>query len=820
MPKAAQATRPRKFKLRQIDEWRVLDRRVVGVHEGKMLVWLLVVADDGASNWKPYYLAEDGVTILEEPSFCPLPGSQYVFLSSPIFETLYAGNRGGGKCVDEGEVLTPDRGWVDIRKMQIGDLVYTFDADGEMMVSVVSDTHVEDYDGDLVRCTSNRFYASFTPLHKLAITQPGGHNLLVPFEQLPGQADLVRATTRFPGTPLNPLLNGSGASVGWWFACGRWHHGKPELNFPTPKAKRAFEESHAMMDCWKNNTDHIPREYMNSTPEVLRQLLEALIRGSGLWRKVSVDGIFNTMKKALADDVSEIGVKLGFNVSVRQSGIGSGGRHTLYSVSLTPAKPKRLQANNLETEHFTGKVYCIEVPLTHSFILRQRGSVWLSGNSDSLLLSFASGVGKGYGKGYRGILFRKEFGDLDDIVRKVETIFPRIYGEGFRFLKSKSEYTAIWKTGEALLLRNLPNEDAYREYHGHSYAWMGFEELTQWPDDKVYKLMFSCLRSPEAGVPVIGVRATTNPYGIGHNWVKKRFRLPHGFGKVIRNPGEDPRVAIQSDLRENFVLLHNNPGYPNRIRSAASNPAQEKAWVDGDWDVTTGGMFDDLWNNHVHVIPNVVPMSFPMGWRLNRSYDHGSSKPFCVLWWAESNGEPAHFSDGRVVGQVRGDIILFAEWYGTTGQPDTGVRMSASSIAKGILERQRDWRISHRVKVGPADANIYTKDTRTQTRSPADDMEDAGVWWERADMSSGSRSRGYQMIRARLAAAYPSTDGTRDTPGLFVCQRCEHWLELVPSAPRDPANQDELPKGYEDHPVDATRYRMTHDESGVWQRGF
>jgi hypothetical protein len=99
-------------------------------------------------------------------------------------------------------------------------------------------------------------------------------------------------------------------------------------------------------------------------------------------------------------------------------------------------------------------------------------------------------------------------------------------------------------------------------------------------------------------------------------------------------------------------------------------------------------------------------------------------------------------------------------------------------------------------------------------------MEDAGVIWQKADKSPGSRIRGYQMIRGRLTASKPNMDGSRDYPGMFVCERCVHWLELVPSAPRDTENQDELPDKYEDHLIDATRYRLSSEDQRPWQRDF
>lgn len=825
-----QTQKPKKIPrhIKRLDDWRIVERRPVGTFEGKMLVWLLLIDDDGNTNWHPFYLAEDGLTVLEEPVFAPLPGSQYVFLSSPIFETAYMGNRGGGKCIDEGEVLTPS-GWHDIREMQAGDVVYTFDADGEMMETVVERLHVEHYEGKIIRREDNGLYMSFTPNHKLAVAWPDGTNMLRPYSDIKGTADVIRTISRWEGREPDEALALRASVIGWWLGCGKVERGKAKL---VPRTVPQLARLNALkFEQWQldmlSGMKRVPRDLMNAPQSVLRVLLEALVLSTGIWRKSQIDAVVQTNNSGLADDICEIGVKLQFNVAMRSWTHGAAGKLKSHSVALTPSKPTRIYTGlgesgktNIAEDDFEGNVYCLEIPLTASFIVRQRGSVWLSGNSDSLLLSFAAGVDRGYGKAYRGVLFRKEFGDLDDIVRKVETIFPKIWGDRFRFLKSKSEYVATWDSGEALLLRNLPNEDAYREYHGHSYVWIGFEELTQWSDDKAYRLMFSCARSPAAGVPVIGIRSTSNPYGVGHNWVKKRFRLPQGFGKVIRRPGEVPRIALQSDLRENFVLLHTNPNYPNIIRQAASNPAQAKAWLHGDWNVTTGGMFDDIWDGKIHIISNIHPTNFPVGWKLNRTYDHGQSRPFACLWWAESNGEPIQLPDGRVVGQIAGDIVLWAEWYGTTGEPDEGVRMSARAIAQGILDRQRDWRIGHRVRGGPADNEIRTKDQRGTNRSPADDMADVGVTWTDSDKSPGSRSRGYQMIRTRLQAARPNLDGTRDFPGLWVCERNVHWLEIVPSAPRDPQDQDELPKKFEDHLIDCTRYRLSSNDERPWQKNF
>lgn len=231
-------------------------------------------------------------------------------------------------------------------------------------------------------------------------------------------------------------------------------------------------------------------------------------------------------------------------------------------------------------------------------------------------------------------------------------------------------------------------------------------------------------------------------------------------------------------------------------------------------------MFDDLWNARVHVVPNIPTRLIPGGWRITRSYDHGQAHPFACLWWAESNGEAIEYN-GKRYGGIRGDLFIIAEWYGSNGEDNVGVRLAASSIAMGIRDRQRDYGIDHRTSPGPADTEIYNRDSNRLGRSPADDMESAGVLWERADKSPGSRRRGFEMIRSYLKDATPHPDGTRDRPGLFVFERCKWWIQLVPTAPKSERDQDDIPDKYPDHLCDATRYRVSWAIPGMWRKsGF
>jgi hypothetical protein len=447
----------------------------------------------------------------------------------------------------------------------------------------------------------------------------------------------------------------------------------------------------------------------------------------------------------------------------------------------------------------------LECPLYEVLIEGTRGG----GKTDVLLMDFAQHVGLGYGPEWRGILFRQTFPQLADVVTKTKKWFPRIFPQA-NFNESKMTWT--WPKGETLRLSYMEREDDYWNYHGHSYPWIGWEELTTWPDDKCYRVMMACSRSTFRGMPR-KYRATTNPYGPGHNWVKARFKLPippgEIVGPVIRESTDPPRVAIRSRLDENRVLLSADPEYINRIRAAARNPAEEAAWVEGSWDIVAGGMFDDLWKPPLHVIPNLPFSEIPKSWRLNRSYDHGQSKPFSVGWWAESNGDPLRLRvNGRewVFGPVPGDLFRIAEWYGWTGRPNEGLRLLSLAIADGIIEKQIEWGISRRVRPGPADSSIF--DDYEPGKSVAGDMAKRGVRWIPADKRAGSRKQGWEQFRKLLRGSFPKEEGVRENPGLFVCARCDQFLRTVPVLPRSGRDVDDVDTNAEDHIADEVRYRL------------
>jgi hypothetical protein len=450
------------------------------------------------------------------------------------------------------------------------------------------------------------------------------------------------------------------------------------------------------------------------------------------------------------------------------------------------------------------------------------------GKTDAQLMRFRRRVGLGYGKFWRGVIFDREYKNLDDVIAKADRWFPK-FNDGAQYLSSTNSLKWVWPTGEQLLFRSIKKREDYDDYHGQEYPFIGWNELTKFPTAELYDMMMSCNRSsftPEKDGPrdskgkllpieeiPLEVFSTCNPWGAGHNWVKRRFIDVAPYGTVVRNtrnifnprtqhdePVTRTQVTIFGSYRENIYLA---PEYIAGLDSI-KDENRRKAWLLGDWNVVSGGALDDVWDQKVHVIPR---FPIPSTWHLDRSFDWGSTHPFSVGWWAETNGEEIQFPDGRKFAPAPGSLIQIAEWYGTNDfGTNEGLKLSAKQIAIGIRQREQTmlnegW-ITSQPWPGPADnqiRDVREKDVETIEKK----MQDQGVRWTESDKSPGSRRNGLELLRGCLENA-----SMKEGPGIYFMNNCRASIATIPVLPRDEDKLDDVDTTAEDHPYDMTRYRV------------
>lgn len=440
------------------------------------------------------------------------------------------------------------------------------------------------------------------------------------------------------------------------------------------------------------------------------------------------------------------------------------------------------------------------------------------GKTDAQLMFFRKHVGIGYGRFWRGIIFDREYKNLDDLVAKSQRWFPQ-FDDKAKFLASKSDYRWVWPTGEELMFRQVKKNTDYWNYHGQEFPFIGWNELSKYPTPELYDALASCNRTsfiPPKGsnlpeIPLVTF-ATTNPYGAGHNWVKARFIDVAPPGKVVKRVTNvfNPRTGQREDITRTQVRLFGSykenkylsPHYVAMLE-AIKDENKRKAWLYGDWDIVAGGALDDVWSDHL-IKPR---FKVPSSWRIDRSFDWGSSHPFSVGWWAEANGEEATLPNGAKFCPTPGSLIRLAGWYGAKELgTNVGLKMSGPDVARGILEREVKLReagwIQTQPEPGPADNQIRDVKER-DVDTIAKKMEDLGVAWTLSDKSPGSRKNGLQLLRDRMESSLTGVG-----PGIYFMDNCIEAIATLPVLPRDEDNPDDVDTDSEDHVYDDVRYRV------------
>jgi hypothetical protein len=394
-----------------------------------------------------------------------------------------------------------------------------------------------------------------------------------------------------------------------------------------------------------------------------------------------------------------------------------------------------------------------------------------------------------------GILFRRSYPELEDMMLKASGLFPSLGGKFY-----SSSKTWVFTSGARLKFRHLDRDSDADLYQGHEYNWMAQDEAGNWPSPAPLDKLRACLRSAD------GVKhrliLTGNPGGPGHNWLKKRYVDIGPPMELHRETGTDGsawyKTFIPAKVYDNKILLKEDPGYIERLKQSGP-PWLVRAWLEGDWDIVAGGALDDIWSRDVHVIQ---PFKIPDNWHVDRSFDWGSSAPFSVCWWAESNGEEVTLKSGDKKSFPRGTLFLIAEYYGWNGNPNEGCKMLAGDVAKKIIAYEKKIPIGGRVRPGPADNSIFTRDNGVCI---ADDMAKNGVKWTESNKAPGSRVQGLEQLRKLLTA---STQQPMESPGLFIFNNCHQFIRTVPVLPRDERDNDDVDTKSEDHIYDAVRYKI------------
>lgn len=388
-------------------------------------------------------------------------------------------------------------------------------------------------------------------------------------------------------------------------------------------------------------------------------------------------------------------------------------------------------------------------------------------------------VWKATGKKSRGHakIFRKQFGRLADMINRAHNMMPTI-DPGVKW--SQQDHTFTFPCGYRFGFGHLEGPQDHMIHQGQEYSWLGFDQAEEIPEYQYRYLKLNVRSSEEVLKPMLRVRLTANPMGIHGDWVKERFVTPNRAGfqilfEVVKTSWGDvkrDRVFIPATLRDN---PHLPPEYEAELASAPDH--YRRAFLDGDWDVTPGSFFGDVFDPLVHVVD---PFEIPKHWEVFRAADWGSRAPACCLWIAIDN---------------ESNLIVAEELYGP-GQ-------TGRIFGKKLLEIEEAW--------GWTDSKGFSKlfgymdhQGRQQYGSegptPTEAMQEMGIPWFDADKE---RKTGWVEIRRRLMER-GGPEGR--TPGLRIFRNCRNLIRTLPNLVAKEDDLDDIDSKQEDHAADALRY--------------
>lgn len=409
------------------------------------------------------------------------------------------------------------------------------------------------------------------------------------------------------------------------------------------------------------------------------------------------------------------------------------------------------------------------------------------GKSDALVIEALRQVHIPY---YKGLILRKTFPQLKELIDKSLNYYKAAYP---RARYNASNHTWTFPSGAQILFGAMQHTQDRTKYQGQAYDYIAFDELTHFSWEE-YSYMFSRNRPNGPGTRVY-IRATANPGGVGHGWVKERFITamppmtpvtdivewtdPDG----TKHRGKQKRIFVPSSVFDNKALLQNDPLYVQRLASLPD--AERKALLYGDWDTFSGQVFTEWVNDPQHYADRrfthvIDPFVIPRDWAIWCGLDWGYAKPFSVGWYAVDHERR---------------IYRIKELYGCTDTPNTGVKWEPAEVAREIRRaEQEDPNLKGRQIFRVGDPAIWGSQTGESIGTL---MERERIYWDKGDHA---RIDGKMQVHHRLAF---NADGV---PMLYVFRTCPGFIRTVPNLVYDDVHVEDIDTEGEDHIYDELRY--------------
>ena len=430
----------------------------------------------------------------------------------------------------------------------------------------------------------------------------------------------------------------------------------------------------------------------------------------------------------------------------------------------------------------------LQCPVEDLFYGGERGG----GKSDFLLGDWLN-HSETHGRHANGILFRRTYDELTELVRRSREVYGPLGGTW----RASGDPGHSWTmpSGAQLVMRYLDKYEDADHYQSHQYTWMGVDQVEAFPDYSPIDKLWGSLRSAH-GIPCVR-RMTGNPSA--PFWLKSRYIDVGPWGEPftykpqpeLRPDIEIEAIFIHSRLEDNRILLENDPGYDSRL-AASGSEALYRAWRMGDWDAMVGQVFKE-WRRDLHVL---AMFNVPPFWSMVAGLDWGYRAPFMLA---------AGFAGPE------GDVVITDELTGRETHSDEagyvcGLRISEVMGSTGIVERVQIHSDEQMWYESGASGLAIAEEFQHGLKQAFNSNPDVCPVLVKSTHSRGSRLTKKQLTHRYLGwKALP--DGTIPPwgrPLLRFHKRCEYLTHSIPTLQYDKraSKQEDVDTAGDDHGYD------------------
>ena len=368
--------------------------------------------------------------------------------------------------------------------------------------------------------------------------------------------------------------------------------------------------------------------------------------------------------------------------------------------------------------------------------------------------------------GINTMVLRRTFPELEaSIILNFRRLVPP---EAYKSYNTQKQIVT-WHNGSVTKFGYCKTDDDVWQYQGGEWAFVGWDELTQFTLAQ-WVTLSGWNRSPHMGGRMAGA---TNPVGPGFGWVKSMW-----LDKKPPAQMDEGQALAYNPKDYEFIpaLLSDNPVYAQdedyKSKLAALPNHLKAALLEGRWDVL-GGVYFDIFDRATMTC-RVEDMGIKPWWPRWISVDWGYKHPSAVYWHCQSDAGTTFTYRELVKSKMTPEDLAFRIISMTGGDEEKDKIQTVYLAPDAFAQRQGPDTIADQM-------NRVFRGAKFPTARPANNERIGGAMLM------------YQMLR----------DGR-----WIIGDHCEQIIETLPMMIRDDKNVEDVMKIDGDDPYDSCRYGL------------